>query len=919
MRIENATPSAINRIWQHVQIEIDNSRCLEEAAQALAATLYHKFPDSVLLTRTFLTLPFSQLPNNNQEFVRHLTESVEPGADLKPDTLVLSLIGSYGEKPQWTDRRLSQGHMGIPLISSNFIDRIPMISRLLKELGLPLGWVNAHDSDSEIVEKLGESLGLFFVSNASEATDHENRKIISDQEFVDEFGVKTVFGLGGAYLAENIFVTIVFCRDTSSRTDAERLKSLIDSYRMRTRKFLDQGKVFHDEMASHQEPRFQPSSTVDPIVSLSKSDPPSLPPQVDLREYRLFRSLDIERRNEISVADILDIFSRVGLPQHDLRLRDCMGALNRYTLRDQLDYNSFCEAIRPNILIIEQALQGNLVIPDFKDFCHEIESIYLRTRPNRTGKVADYIPQLAKVDPDLYGMALCTIDGQCFEVGDSQVDFCVQSCTKPINYCLALEEHGEEGVHRYVGREPSGRNFNELTLNQEGKPHNPMINSGAIICSSLIQSHLDAAGSFDYVLDRWRALCGNQKVGFSNTVYQSERKHADRNFAIGYYLREHHAFPEHADLLDTLEFYFQCCSIEVNAQLLSVLAATLANGGVCPTTGERIFKTSSVRHCLTLMCSCGMYDFSGEFAFEIGLPAKSGVAGALVVVIPNVMGFCIFSPRLDSHGNSVRGLDFCKQFVRTFNFHYYDNLTGYSEKVDPRLNRIETKARKVDQLIWAASKGDLGAIHRLIVRGFDQDAADYDRRTPLHLASAEGRLHVVEYFLANGASVNPRDRWGGTPYDDATRHGHSEVERFLKQHGGIPGNPKISEEAMKRREAESALMYQDSNDIVELIYAASEGDLPSILRLVARGIDLDGADYDHRTPLHLAAAEGHEHVVQYFIDQGVKLSPQDRWGGTPLDDAHRHGHTRVAQLLETALSLVSSGSEDNVTSLHPLI
>ena len=247
------------------------------------------------------------------------------------------------------------------------------------------------------------------------------------------------------------------------------------------------------------------------------------------------------------------MFNRVGLSQEDERILDCMGALNQYTLRDRLDYTSFCDVIRPNILIIEQALQGNMVIPDFKDFCHKVESIYVRTRANRTGHVANYIPQLAKVDPDLYGVALCTIDGQCFAIGDSPIDFCTQSCSKPITYCLALEEHGEEGVHRYVGREPSGLNFNELTLSQEGKPHNPMINAGAIICGSLIRSDLDSAGRFDFLLSRWRALCGNHKIGFSNPIYQSERKTADRNFAIGYYLREHHALPEDRDLLEILE------------------------------------------------------------------------------------------------------------------------------------------------------------------------------------------------------------------------------------------------------------------------------------------------------------------------------------------------------------------------------
>ena len=304
---------------------------------------------------------------------------------------------------------------------------------------------------------------------------------------------------------------------------------------------------------------------------------------------------------------------------------------------------------------------------------------------------------------------------------------------------------------------------------------------------SMVGADLDPAVRFDFVLERWRALCGGEKVGFDNLVHQSERKTADRNFALGYYMREHKAFPDNADMLQALEFYFQSCSIEVNVEKMSVLAATLANGGVCPTNGERILKTKTMQHCLSLMVSCGMYDFSGEFAFTIGLPAKSGVSGILVIVIPNVMGMCLWSPRLDSRGNTVRGVEFCKELVKMFNFHNYDNLTGVSDKADPRLNRIQTMAT-VGQLIWAASKGDQGAIHRLIVRGFDQGAGDYDKRTPLHLAAAEGRENVVQYFLDNGAEVNPKDRWDGTPLDDAYRHGHKKVVKLLEAHGGVRSN-----------------------------------------------------------------------------------------------------------------------------------
>lgn len=620
----------------------------------------------------------------------------------------------------------------------------------------------------------------------------------------------------------------------------------------------------------------------------------------DIREIRLFRSLDVRNDGFVLAADLLDVLKRAGLSLQDTRLREMMARLEQYTLRDGLDLNQFCELIRPNILLIEQALQGTLVIPDFEDFCSSLEQIFIATKENISGRVADYIPQLARVDPELYGAAVCTIDGQRWSIGDSQTDFCVQSCCKPINYCLALEEHGEDYVHAFVGREPSGRIFDDLTLSEEGKPHNPMINAGAIMCSALIRPDLDVADRFDYVRSKWRALAGNQRIGFNNAVYQSERQTADRNFALGYYMREHGAFPASTDLLQVLEFYFQCCSIELNAENLSSLAATLANGGVCPVTGDRILRTQNVQHCLSLMCSCGMYDYSGEFAFTIGLPAKSGVGGGLMVVIPNVMGLCLWSPRLDCHGNSSRGVEFCKRMVSTFNFHNYDNLTGGSDKVDPRVSRTKTSSSKVNELIWAASKGDHGAVHRLIVRGFDQDAADYDRRTALHLAAAEGREQVVSYLIQNGAVLNPQDRWGGTPLDDAQRHKHDNIVMLLEEHGGIGSNSSsehTDESLITNNESNNS--EADASAIVELIYAASEGDLQAVQRMVARGVDLNAADYDLRTPLHLAAAEGHEHVVQYLLDHGVPPSPEDRWGKTPLAESQRQGYSRVSQLLKS--------------------
>ena len=177
-------------------------------------------------------------------------------------------------------------------------------------------------------------------------------------------------------------------------------------------------------------------------------------------------------------------------------------------------------------------------------------------------------------------------------------------------------------------------------------------------------------------MNKWTDLSGGlYKVGFSNPVYLSEKNTADRNFALAYFMKEINetkkvGFPENTNINETLELYFQSCSIEVNTEILSIVASTLANGGINPFTGKRIFSTKTVQNMLSMMLMCGMYDYSGEFAFKIGIPIKSGVAGAIMIVVPNVMGIVTWSPRLDSIGNSARGMNFVKSLVNYFHFIY---------------------------------------------------------------------------------------------------------------------------------------------------------------------------------------------------------------------------------------------------------
>lgn len=531
-------------------------------------------------------------------------------------------------------------------------------------------------------------------------------------------------------------------------------------------------------------PDIDAKHTADRTANLSRSSTENalLHEPVEDIYVHLFRSLDEKGIGYITKSYLINALERQGIMHYDQRISELSTELNALAEGTPIDLNLFKKITSSNISLIEKTLTGNLIIPDFESFTAEIKDIYNQVKEIQLGAVADYIPQLSRVNPEHFAVSVCTVDGQIFNMNDeSDIAYCAQSTCKPINYCVALELNGEEMVHNHIGREPSGRSFNELVLNNRQLPHNPLINAGAIMCSSLIKPEECLADRFDYINRVWNSLCGDQPVGFSNSIYHSEKDTADRNFALAHFMKEVGAFPPKTNIHPTLDFYFQCCSIELTARQHAVLAATLANTGICPTTEKRIFTTPTVQNCLSLMYSCGMYDFSGEYAFTVGLPAKSGISGALIIVIPNVAGIAIWSPPLDELGNSVKGVEFSKLLVNRFNFHNYDSLTTSNSKIDPRLHRSETSTDLCFSLIWAASQGDLNEVKRIVSLGFDLNQGDYDKRTALHLAAAEGHLAIVEYIVNQGANLACKDRWNNTPYDDAKRHDHKQVAAYLKK------------------------------------------------------------------------------------------------------------------------------------------
>jgi glutaminase len=305
-------------------------------------------------------------------------------------------------------------------------------------------------------------------------------------------------------------------------------------------------------------------------------------------------------------------------------------------------------------------------ISDLTEFLTHLHEKY---RSNNEGEVATYIPELGKANPDHFGISLVTVDGQEFSVGESQQPFTIQSVCKPFAFMMALEHHGREKVLSCVGVEPSGDAFNSVEL-QAGtnRPFNPMVNAGAIAVASLIKKNSAEAGVRAFV--EQLSCAAGRTLQIDEAVYLSESETGNRNRAIAYLLRNFGIIDERVD--QTLHQYFSQCSVLVTSRDLAMIGATLANMGANPVTGEEVFDVKYVRDVLAAMFTCGMYDYAGEWAYRIGVPAKSGVAGGVMAVVNRQFSLGVYSPRLDSRGNSVRGIGVCVDLAEEFGLHAFD-------------------------------------------------------------------------------------------------------------------------------------------------------------------------------------------------------------------------------------------------------
>ncbi|MET0734898.1 MAG: glutaminase A [Microbacterium sp.] len=334
-----------------------------------------------------------------------------------------------------------------------------------------------------------------------------------------------------------------------------------------------------------------------------------------------------------------------------------------------------------------------------------LEDVLDEIRPRGGGQPAAYIPELAEAEPDRLALAVVGPHGRVRAVGDAETEFTIQSISKPFVLALALAEHGREAVMRKVGAEPSGEPFNAISLEPgTGRPSNPMVNAGAIATTSLVDG-ADVDERSTRIVDMLSGFAG-RSLWVDEAVYASESATGDRNRALAHLLRSHGIVEGSVD--DVAETYFRQCSLLVTVRDLGVMASTLAFGGVNPVTGRQIVEERVARDVLSIMASCGMYDFSGEWMLRVGLPAKSGVSGGVLAVAPSQFGVAAFSPRLDAHGNSVRASAIVEVLSDRFGMHL---MEPHDTVASPAFTVVTTDEGRIVRL-----DGELGfaGVERII-------------------------------------------------------------------------------------------------------------------------------------------------------------------------------------------------------------
>ncbi|KAM4619137.1 glutaminase liver isoform, mitochondrial [Polymixia lowei] len=477
-----------------------------------------------------------------------------------------------------------------------------------------------------------------------------------------------------------------------------------------------------------------------------------------------------------------------GLNRSDPRIRECLFHLRRQQETEGVvDRVSFHRCVKGFVSLLLKALQGQFVIPDFSTFTEETQKLFARCKQLASvqGRVKE------AVDNARWAVSICTVDGQRLSLGDSAEPLILGEVSWPLIYGLAVEMLGGDQVHRYVGVEEFSRYPSPFTLSHTGTPHCPFTETGAIVTAVLLQMAVRSAEEeeYDSVLNLIQRLSNKEHGKLNCSSLQSSREEKLRLHALSFYLQENKCFPEKADISAALDIMLQCASTEITCESGAVMAASLANGGLCPLSGEQVLSPAATRSMLSMMQVAGMKDYSRSFHFKTSVPAMSGTHGPLLAVLPGVLGLMCFSPGSDAFGNPWRAVHFCQELVSTFQFHSFDIRTPLRQLLHYRQWKAESEGYQIINILLAAFRGDVPSLRRYFLSGGDVNAVDYDGRSALHLAAAEGHTEVIRFLVENaGASHAPKDRWGSTPLEEARRHKQAAALRLLQKYQSDPPN-----------------------------------------------------------------------------------------------------------------------------------
>jgi len=379
-----------------------------------------------------------------------------------------------------------------------------------------------------------------------------------------------------------------------------------------------------------------------------------------------------------------------------------------------------------------------------------LEALHAELKTLSAGKAADYIPELGKADPERFGIALVTVDGVAYTAGDADCRFTIQSISKAFVYAAALADRGRAHVARRIGVEPSGDAFNSISLHPKtGAPLNPMINAGAIAATSLVAGR-DADEQWQRIIDALGSFAG-RPLDVDESVYRSESETGFRNRAIAWMLRNFDI--TEGEPMASLENYFRQCSVLVDCRDLAYMAATLANGGVHPLTRRRALPAEDVERVLSVMATCGMYDYAGSWLYEVGMPAKSGVGGGIIAVLPGRFGIGVFSPPLDEKGNSVRGIEVCKRLSRDFELHVFGKTRNPALAVGRSYTGADAPSRRIlSARLRECLARNAARIKYLSLQGFlEVDGVEYAIRRMAELAR-DADSFVLDMHQVEGLS-----------------------------------------------------------------------------------------------------------------------------------------------------------------------